>query len=118
MIKTIVSALRRWLINREIGAERRRQDRRWGEQNHISVIRQVTPEIQCRVHSLPTETQARNQVELCAGTGTLAWADIAVEELAEVVAAPDDIERRMELVQLGAVIVAWIECIDRRGDRR
>ena len=55
--------------------------------------------------------------------GNCTWAHIAVEEMAEAVEAATDAAQgrgvlaalRKELVQLAAVIVAWIEAIDRRG---
>lgn len=41
------------------------------------------------------------------------WADITIEELSEAIDENNIDRRRQELVQLGAVIVAWIEKIDR-----
>lgn len=47
----------------------------------------------------------------------LTWTDIALEEFCEAVEAPDDEQRRKELVQLAAVVFAWIEDIDKRSKR-
>jgi hypothetical protein len=47
------------------------------------------------------------------GRETLTWADILEEEIAEALAESDPVKLRAELVQSGAVIVAWIEAIDR-----
>jgi len=46
------------------------------------------------------------------GTGT--YAHIALEEFSEVVSEFDIKKRRIELVQLTAVCLAWIESIDRQ----
>lgn len=70
----------------EIAAERNSQDEKWGEQNH----------------------------------GDLYWLGILIEEVGE--AAKNIIEHkpaeltRTELIQCAAVVVAWIECVDRRGE--
>ena len=76
-------------IFEEIAAERARQDAKWNEQNHDNAT----------------------------------WALIAGEELGEVQQAILHDEwggdhagtLREELVQLGAVVVAWLECLDREG---
>jgi len=69
----------------EIEMERRRQLRKWGEQNH---------------------------------NGTT-WATILIEEVGEACKEVNEavsVERlREELIQVAAVAVAWIECIDRHA---
>lgn len=80
-----------------IRTERQAQDLKWGEQNH-------------------------NNFE---------WAAVLMEEVGEVCEAslktashmgeheyPDDTQVREELVQVAAVVVAWIQAIDRRGGIR
>lgn len=75
----------------EIAAERARQDAKWGKQNHSNAT----------------------------------WALIAGEELGEVAQAIlHDVfggkaagTLRQELVQLGAVVVAWLECLDRKENQ-
>lgn len=98
----------------EIWLERERQDAKWGEQNHLS----VRGSEQDRAHLgslIASERLARGACEQAAREGRLTWLHIAIEELAEVLeAGPDGDARREELVQLAAVIVAWIECLDRR----
>lgn len=42
------------------------------------------------------------------------WLLIALEEALEAFSETDPVKLRAELVQLGAVVVAWIEAIDRR----
>ncbi len=109
------------IVLEEVARERRRQDAKWGEQNHPSVDPVLsgrsggcTPERLCKHYEIPTEARAKYlcDTEHHAGVGT--YASIAVEEMSEAVSAPDDVARRKELVQLAAVVVGWIECIDRR----
>jgi hypothetical protein len=99
----------------EIGVERRAQDDKWGEQNHPDV-----PTYGGRP-AIPTAAAARAWVESQVVTGRLSWLDILVEELAEAVEAIDagDTDAtRAELVQVAAVVAAWVECIDRRAAAR
>lgn len=102
----------------EIIAERARQDAKWGEQNWPSVGTYCdarAPEIAAEVFEIPTEAQAKFMCQQATASGELTFAHIAIEELCEAVAAPDDVARRAELVQLAAVCVQWIEAIDRRA---
>lgn len=94
----------------EIIAERARQDAKWGEQNHESVSDNFA-----RYSGLPSERDTKTWVEYHAKIGDITFAHIAYEEFVEVAAAPDDVARRAELVQLAAVCVQWIEAIDRRA---
>ncbi len=106
----------------EVVAERDRQDILWGEQNHPSL-----PENPCTVANctscisasmgMPTEREIKKTLEHLASKGGMTWAHIALEELVEVVSAKTAVERRKELVQLTAVLFAWIECLDRTHDR-
>lgn len=99
----------------EIIAERGRQDAKWGEQNHES----VPNDDDVREYWVSKEQTAKL---ICSaklgGEGALTFQDIAFEEFAEVCAAPDDVARREELVQLAAVCVQWIEAIDRRKNKQ
>jgi len=104
-------------ITDEIAAERVRQMAQWGEQNHPSAFL-GDPDKVCVAHGLPTEAKAKERYEARASAGTGTWADIAVEELSEAVAAAaegDIAAARGELVQTAAVLEAWIESIDRNG---
>lgn len=67
------------------------------------------------IYRIPTEELAKDLCEEAARVGVTTWAHIAVEELSEAVSAPNDTERRKELIQLAAVVVSWIECLDRNG---
>jgi hypothetical protein len=90
----------------DVGAERLRQDGKWGEQNH------------------PDGTSARKYAgkrdfmrDLCnvrAARGTVSFLDILFEEVYEAAAEEDPVALREELLQVAAVAVAWIEAMDRR----
>lgn len=43
------------------------------------------------------------------------WADVLVEEFLESITATDDPELRMELLQVAAVAMRWVEQIDKRN---
>jgi len=99
----------------EIKAERVRQDAKWGEQNHPSISLGIDgPQAQADFYRIPREAKAKEMCEANARAGTVSYTHIALEEFCEAVEAPDDKARREELVQLAAVVVAWIEAIDRR----
>ncbi|MEU9149173.1 hypothetical protein AB0D59_01135 [Streptomyces sp. NPDC048417] len=98
----------------ELAAERDRQDAQWGEQNHRDG---TGPEIEILPGWLARDlaTAARNACQRHAEMGIVTWLDIAGEEAAEAFAEEDPARLRAELVQLGAVIVAWVQAIDRRS---
>lgn len=113
----------------EVLAERARQDAKWGEQNHPDVDRILTeraggciPTRMAEEYGIPSTWRARAECQRSAKAGQCTWAHIAVEELCEAVEAATDAQQgrkpisalRQELVQLAAVVVAWIEAIDRR----
>ena len=90
----------------EIVAERARQDRTFGEQNHRDGT--GLPVYQ---HSA---NRYRDQAQRAAASGHLAWRDVLQEEVYEALAEPEPAALRVELLQVAAVAVAWIEAIDRR----
>ncbi len=88
----------------EVAAERGRQDARWGEQNHPMGT------------SRSTWRDAQDAREWCndrAKAGLVTWRDILDEEVREAFAEERPINLRLELVQVAAVAVAMIECLDR-----
>ena len=88
-----------------IEAERLRQDAKWGEQNH----RDGTGyNYEHRRESF------RKACEEAAAEGVVTWADILMEEVFEALAETNQQKLRVELTQLIAVAVAWVEAIDRR----
>lgn len=90
----------------EVAAERKRQDRLWGEQNH--------PDGTSGHNFRKMADLARRSCQKAADGGYVTWLHIAREEFYEVMAETDPEKLRAELVQCAAVFVAWIECIDRR----
>lgn len=134
---------KRWEIFDRVNQERVRQDAKWGEQNHPDVDRVLTdrkgrtiidgagvhrwpdgcdPERMAEEYGIPTERRAKANCDGAAQIGQCTWAHIAVEELAEVVHAAtlaqqgrgSEEEVDAELVQLAAVVTAWIEARARR----
>lgn len=111
------------LVLEQIRQERTLQDAKWGEQNHAD----GTGGMPLYTHS-DVNLDMRTGAELAGifrrrcqhfferRTGT--WRDILLEEIFEALAETDPAHLRTELVQSAAVLVAWIEAIDRRGDGR
>lgn len=93
------------LINQEVYEERRRQDLTWGEQNHPNGTDSDFAAM--REHM-------RQRCKDAANTSTVTWEHVASEEYFEALAETDDERLRAELIQLTAVLVAWVACIDRR----
>lgn len=99
----------------EIVFERARQDAKWGEQNHPSVVdAALSADERCGYYEIPTEARAKLNCDTEHQIGNGTYASIAVEELSEAVSARDDAERRVELIQLAAVVVGWIGSVDRK----
>ncbi len=90
----------------EVGHERCRQDARWGEQNHPTGASADFTEI---------AEEMRKTCDIVTTAGVVSWLDIASEEFWEAFSEEDPVKRRVELVQLAAVIVAAIESEDRRA---
>jgi hypothetical protein len=91
-----------------VGTERARQDKKWGEQNH--------PDGTSR-HFKWKADALRVVADTKAQTGTLTWRDILMEEVWEAMAEEDPVLLRTELVQVAAVAVGWVEALDRRERR-
>lgn len=100
----------------EVSAERKRQDARWGVQNHPDLPPDVQFNHPCGYFELPLADMARAECELAFKQCRGSYAHIFVEEVCEAIeAGRDPASLRAELVQVAAVAVAWIECIDRRA---
>ncbi|MBI1291837.1 hypothetical protein GC173_11425 [bacterium] len=105
-------------IAEEAGAERRRQDAKWGKQSYPSIHPLLVgrwPERICGEYEIPSPNRAQALCDGSAQAKKLTWSDILVEEIAEAVGAPSDADRRKELVQCLAVTMAWIADIDERA---
>lgn len=97
----------------EIAAERRRQDEKWGEQNHPDG---TGPRVPYAGRLCFMEEAARDARLKCKGNTPAQdnWRDILLEEVFEALAEADPVKLRVELVQVGAVAAQWVEAIDRR----
>lgn len=93
----------------EIRAERQRQIALWGEENHPMVYEGYDHEDRKRSLEI-----IRIKNKSSAKTGNENWHDILTEEFFEVFAETDPVKQREELVQVAAVAVAMIECLDRK----
>ena len=94
-------------VLREVAAERIRQDTKWGEQNHPNGTGSAEWILQAAA--------AKNETDRQAKAGSITYLHILSEEVAEAFAENNPERLRAELVQVAAVSVAWIECIDRRA---
>ena len=105
-------------------AERQRQDAKWGEQNHPMLRRSareayVSCDVAANTALLPSAARARHVCEYEHGKGDGTYTSILVEEAAEFVEAcvihgETSDEARAEMVQVAAVALAMLECIDRK----
>ena len=88
----------------QLREERENQDKKWGEQNHPNgTSEQFTQDADI----------ARAYCERQARRGLVTWKDILEEEIHEAYAEVRPEILRKELIQAAAVIVAWVESIDR-----
>lgn len=100
----------------EVVAERERQDAKWGQQNHLD----GTGDDRHLFRTASRETYgtlcylARTMCQHAAEQGTVTFADIFMEEVFEALAESDPAKLRTELIQSAAVLVAWVEAMDRR----
>lgn len=109
----------------EVSQERGRQDAKWGEQNHpngtgdqVALLHGWTLPKQLGLVPVTMGAfayTARSVTDAAAEAGTVTFADILLEEVAEAFAEEDPAKLREELIQVAAVAVAWIETIDRKA---
>lgn len=107
----------------EILEERRRQDAKWGEQNHpdgtgdqVKFVHgeHLASDGDGRITMGTISYVSKYVTDLAAANGKVTFADILVEEIFEALCENDPERVRAELIQSAAVIVAWVEAIDRR----
>lgn len=110
-------------VLRLIVAERRRQEAKWGEQNHPDGTGAAEPVLAgiagaLDEHDFDLEDDSPAVLlmvaarEACKGKfdgGEGSYADVLLEEVFEALAEEDPQELVEELVQVAAVAVAWIE---------
>ena len=93
-------------IGWEVLEERRAQNTKWGEQNHLDGTGMTHYDT----------AAAKHAKELCqdaARRGSVTWRLILQEEVSEAFAESDLHALRAELIQIAAVAQAWVEAIDR-----
>lgn len=96
----------RYSILEELLVERETQDERFGEQNHGDGTGGL--------YAIQEAIMARSACDRAFRDGFGTWADILKEEFHEAMAETAPLALRRELIQVAAVAVAWVECIDRR----
>lgn len=101
-----------------VKTERERQDKKWGpDQTHPDVHPEATDAYDAAMFSMcPEESTAKEMNEDDVRAGTVNWAAILMEEVAESIAAAknDPTNLRTELVQVAAVAAAWVNDLDNR----
>ncbi|MFJ3794975.1 hypothetical protein ACIPSJ_01665 [Streptomyces sp. NPDC090088] len=100
----------------ELVAERARQDEKFGVQVHPDGTG-PTVEIVPGWTAGDLAEAARSMCNLHAHQGILTWRDVFGEEAAEALAESDPVRLRAELIQVAAVVLAWIQSIDLRSGR-
>ncbi len=92
----------------DISQERRRQTEKWGRQllpngtTDDDYAKGLRDHFRAFVDSLPDPYSPRR----------LTWLDVLQEEFLEAAAETDPVKLREELIQIGAVVAAWVEAID------
>lgn len=111
----------RTTILADIAQERVKQLEKWGEQSHpcvpadvLETLGQTGNAMSERFIASEMERAAKADCQRNFKLGRGTWYAIAWEELAESGATTDLDSRREELVQLGAVVVAWLEDVDKK----
>lgn len=102
-------------VHLEIREERRRQDLKWGEQNHPDGTgKDVEPVPMWSAEDLADF--CKNETDVMAQAGLVSWRNILMEEVTEAFVESDPDKLRAELVQVAAVAAQWVEAIDRRRE--
>jgi hypothetical protein len=100
-----------WEVLAEVAGERARQDQIWGVQDLPNGTGPSNSMFGVRLDKFATTV--RRACEQAAETDTTTWLLIAAEEAFEAFSTLDPRLLREEVIQLAAVCVAWVECIDR-----
>jgi hypothetical protein len=96
-------------IFEEITAERRRQNEKWGEQNHsMNGINGLNGEFERALQRALEQCRKRCETKL------ISWYDILMEEVCEAFLEREHEKQREEMVQVAAVAVQIIEYLDRQ----
>jgi hypothetical protein len=97
----------------DIGAERDRQDAKWGADRNLPDFPQTYRRGSAFARVREEEAKRHCSASFLANDPN--WFVILQEEVAEALATTDTASLRAELIQVAAVAVAWVEAIDRRN---
>jgi hypothetical protein len=95
-------------VMEEVSHERMAQHKKFGKQDW--------PNGTCEPMDHANLQHARDAYTESLAAGTLSWREILTEEVAEVYAERNAARLKAELVQVAAVAIAWVECLDRHYD--
>ena len=107
----------------DVADERKKQDAKWGEQNHPDGTGPGTLPLEFLddygvrevfVLARPLARIATDRTNSNAEASHVTWKDILLEEVFEALAEEVPWMLRAELVQVAAVAQQWVETIDRR----
>jgi len=101
---------KRFRIFLEIDKERKRQDEKWGEQNHLMV--------RFSEHIDQNKKLADAMKVLNDSSGNYDWCSILLEEVYEAFSETELEKQREEMIQVAAVAVQIIEYLDRKTQDR
>lgn len=116
-------------ITAEVTAERRRQNAKWGKQDHpdgtgpdtrplLTHIEEPSIHLNDSAELLSASLTARTDHRFSGwrslDTPPGTWRDILLEEVFEALAESDPAKLRTELIQVQAVAQQWVAAIDRR----
>lgn len=93
----------------EVCNERLAQHVKWGEQNLPNGTGGGFRRTMARLKRLACEQAAQR--------GTVTWGHVLEEEFSEAMAETDPAKLKVELIQVAAVAVAWVEQLDRDQPR-
>ena len=101
-----------YTIFEEILAERKRQDEKWGEQNHPMLEKEL---VDVKGHVVPSKDILLCQLRHCQLRNSCKpnRFDILFEEICEAFIETDPAKQREEMIQVAAVAVCIIEYLDR-----
>ena len=112
-LKNFQDMMRTLRVTNQIANERRKQDQKWGEQNHpLLPPRDSNTLFIDMANSMKTQND-RDVAEF----GEAFWIGILLEEVWEAFAEEDPAARRAELIQVAAVAACMIEQIDREAGK-
>jgi hypothetical protein len=104
-------------IFEEIRAERKRQDEKFGEQNHPMLGVYLDMFSDCKRKQFPSTAALKNALERSRKrikTDMFGWLDILFEEVCEAFLETEPEKQREEMIQVAVVAVEIIEYLDRK----